>query len=113
MSTMKDMNMTELNLDEMEMVNGGIDWDKVCGFGWLGGSVGMAAATRAPWVSWAEPLPWAPLLAAASPRRLQPTTENGTEKSEMERDQWLSQKSQSFLNAQRAGTMKSWANETA
>ncbi len=33
-----------LNDKELEMVNGGVDWDKVCGFGWLGGSVGFAAA---------------------------------------------------------------------
>ena len=45
MNTMKRMNKTELTLDELEMVNGGVDWDKACGFGWFGGSVGMAAAS--------------------------------------------------------------------
>lgn len=40
----KDMSIKELNLNELENVHGGIDWDKVCGFGWLGGSVGFAAA---------------------------------------------------------------------
>ena len=41
----KDMNMMELSMDDMEQVIGGVNWDRVCGFGWLGGSVGMAAAT--------------------------------------------------------------------
>ena len=45
MNTTKDMNNTELTLDELEMVNGGVDTDKVAGFGWFGGCVGMAAAT--------------------------------------------------------------------
>jgi len=40
-----DNNMMELNLNEMEMVNGGINWGRVFGVGWTTAMVGAAAAT--------------------------------------------------------------------
>lgn len=42
----EDMNteMKELTLDQMDMVNGGIDWDWVLRGGWAGGTAGLAVA---------------------------------------------------------------------
>jgi hypothetical protein len=36
--------MKELTLDQMDMVNGGIDWDWVLRGGWAGGTAGLAVA---------------------------------------------------------------------
>ena len=38
-------NMMELSMDEMEMVNGGINWGRVFGVGWTTAMVGLGAAT--------------------------------------------------------------------
>ena len=39
------MEMKELNLNEMETVNGGINWDRVTGAAWGGGSIAAAIAS--------------------------------------------------------------------
>lgn len=43
MNTNKEMNRMELSLDDLAMVNGGINWDRVAGASLFGGSIGMAA----------------------------------------------------------------------
>jgi len=40
-----DTTMKELNLEEMETINGGINWGTVFGGGWTGAMIGLGAAS--------------------------------------------------------------------
>ncbi len=47
MDTNMEMNRMELDLNDMALVNGGINWDRVAGASWFGGTIGMGAASIA------------------------------------------------------------------
>ncbi len=52
--------MKELNIAEMENVNGGVDWNKVFGFGWTSG-MGAAALTSVAICALSGPIGWGAL----------------------------------------------------
>ena len=59
-TTINEMAMKELNLDELETVNGGIDWDLVSGIGWTSGGF-FAAITSITICCISGPIGWSAL----------------------------------------------------
>ena len=55
---MNKENMKELNLDELEMAKGGVDWAKVFGFSWTSG-MGAAALASLAVCALSGPIGWA------------------------------------------------------
>ena len=55
---MNKENMNELNLDELEMAKGGVNWDRVIGFSWLSG-MGAAAFASVAVCAMSGPIGWA------------------------------------------------------
>ena len=58
-------NMKELNMNEMELANGGVDWARVFGFSWMSG-MGAAALASVTVCALSGPIGWGALAVVGS-----------------------------------------------
>ncbi len=58
-------NIKELNIEEMEMANGGINWGRVFGVGWTSAMVGLGAGALAV-LAMSNPVGWVATVVVAS-----------------------------------------------